>query len=100
VRSSGGPSSVPLFCRLLLPSAQRFFMASAIRFRPSGLSRRFVAFLARDAAFAFLLPLGLPRPGAATVVSLNNAFACCSFAISASICATTSAMANFYPPYS
>jgi hypothetical protein len=87
-------------------SAHRRFIASAIALRPSGLNLRFVlaatgaAAGAAEAAavLAFLLPLGRPRPLFGASAPLNSAFACCSFAISASICAITSVSANGIPP--
>src|SRR5579863_7936048 len=91
-------------------SAQRRFIASAIAFRPSGLSFRFVALaglfgataLATTVFALFLLPLGRPRPlfagAAAAAPPLNNALACTSFNISASICAITSLIAKIVPP--
>ncbi len=88
-------------------SAQRRFIASAIAFRPSGLNFRsdlpavFVAVGAAelDPAVAFLLPFGRPLPFlTAAVAPLSKLLACCSFAISASICAITSVIANLLPP--
>src|ERR1035437_6786633 len=65
-------------------SAQRPFMASEMRLRPSGLSLR----LCSVAAFAFLLPLGRPGPlPAFAAIPESSSRACCSFEISASISA-------------
>ena len=88
-------------------SAQRRFMASAMALRPSGLSFRllvlvavFVAGAGAAAETAFLLPLGRPRRPLLTTAAapLSSVLACCSFAISASICAITSVIANRLPP--
>jgi len=69
-----------LLCAVLLVvlrrSAQRRFMASWMRFRPSGLSFRFLP------VPEFLLPLGLPGPFVPTLESPESSSrACCSFAI-------------------
>jgi hypothetical protein len=62
-------------------------MASAMRFRPSGLSLRFrgdlVAGVTEATAFAaaFLLPLGRPGPERGEVVPASSARACCNFDI-------------------
>src|ERR1700733_3099174 len=74
------------FC--FLRSAQRFFIASAMRLRPSGLSLRLRAGAAGVAATAlFLVPFGRPRPlrAAGAVVPASKARACCNFDIWASI---------------
>jgi hypothetical protein len=76
------------FC--FLRSAQRFFMASAIRLRPSGLSLRLrVDVVAGATAAAFLLPLGRPGPLRLAVEGTpdSSARACCSFDIWSSISA-------------
>jgi len=49
------------FAASFLRSAQRFFMASAMRLRPSALILRLRG-AALAAGLAFLLPLGRPRP--------------------------------------
>src|ERR1700733_8219533 len=69
------------FC--FLRSAHRFFIASAIRLRPSGLSLRLFR---GDGVVegAFLLPLGRPRPAGAAVPA-SSARGCCNFDIWAAI---------------
>ena len=77
-------AAAAFFAVSFLFSAQRRFMASAIRLRPSGLSLR----LCGVAAFAFLLPLGRPGPlPAFASIPESSSRACCSFEISASISA-------------
>ncbi len=75
-------------------SAQRFFIASAMRLRPSGLSLRlrvvavFGVTVAPVALTADLRPLGRPGPfGADSVVPASSVRACCNFDICASISA-------------
>ena len=121
------PKRFLYFAACLRRSAQRRFIASAIALRPSGLSLRFVVFAAAFVAGAFtaagaftstglefLLPFGRPRrpvftgaaattaagagAGAAAEPPVNTNLACCSFAISSSICAMTSLIANSQPP--
>ncbi len=64
-----------LFADCLRRSAQRFFMASAIRFRPSG------EMLRLDFAVLFLLPLGRPGPAFAMGTPASKARACCNLDI-------------------
>src|SRR5262249_19607115 len=68
-------------------SAQRFFIASAIRLRPSGVSLRFrlLAVLVL-AVVPLVLPLGRPRPArTGWEAPARSARSCCSFSIWASI---------------
>ena len=58
-----------------LRSAHRFFMASAMRLRPSALILRLRG-AALAAVLAFLLPLGRPRPLTFTVVPESSSRAC------------------------
>jgi len=63
----------PALAAAFLRSAHRFFIASAIRLRPSGLSFR----LCGAADLAFLLPLGRPGPlPAFAVVPASSSRAC------------------------
>jgi len=93
-----------------LRSAQRFFIASAIRLRPSGLNLRLLFAATGAAAFTvtfvaafvgrFLLPLGRPRRegaliAALTPVSARSARACCNF----DICESISAMMRLTSTY-
>ena len=64
-----------------LRSAQRRFIASAMRLRPSGLILRLLGAVFAE-VFAFLLPLGRPRPlPIFTAVPESRSRACCSFDI-------------------
>lgn len=74
-----------VFAEAFLRSAQRRFMASAMRFRPSGESLRLVVFFGAagvDVA-VFLLPFG--RPGRRTDGSVpapeRSTLACCNLTI-------------------
>jgi hypothetical protein len=70
-------------------SAQRRFIASAIRFLPSGLSLRLRDGVDTTAVFAFLLPFGRPGPLLVFVVAIpeSNSLARWSLDISESISA-------------
>ena len=64
------PSSAPGYFAACFRFAQRAFMAADIAALPAADS--FLRFFGAT-AFAFLLPFGRPRPGAATVPPLSKA---------------------------